>query len=106
MEKVKLKYSEDKILEEVFEYIKSTYTKHYVGKKEIQTLDVWHTMGMSEEMCLGTLVKYAMRFGKKEGKNKADLLKLMHYTILLYHFTFMEDNSEASSKRQIDFNFK
>ena len=44
-------------------------------------------MGMSEEMCLGTLVKYAMRFGKKAGKNKADLLKLMHYTILLYHFT-------------------
>ena len=103
---VKLKYNEDKIIKEVFDYIQSTYNKHYVGKKEIQTLDVWHTMGMSEEMCLGTLVKYAMRFGKKEGKNKADLLKLMHYTILLYHFTFMEEKGEASSEQQIDFKFK
>ena len=101
-----MRFNEEKFLQEVERYIEGTYNQHYVGKKEIQTLDVWHTMGMSEEMCLGTLVKYAMRFGKKAGKNKADLLKLMHYTILLYHFTFMEEKGEASSEQQIDFKFK
>jgi hypothetical protein len=43
-------------------------------------------MGIAEEMCLGTIVKYAMRYGKKEGKNKKDLLKIIHYTILALHY--------------------
>ena len=81
-----MKYNEDKILQEVFEYISSTYGKHYVGKKEIQTIDVWDTLGIAENMCMGTLIKYAMRFGKKKGKNKDDLLKLIHYAVLAYHF--------------------
>ena len=64
------KYNEDNLLDDVHEYIKKTYGEHYVGNKQIQTLDVWESMGIAEEMCLGTIVKYAMRYGKKEGKNK------------------------------------
>jgi phage-related minor tail protein len=80
------KYNEDNLLDDSFEYIKSTYNQHYVGKKEIQTLDVWENMGIAEDMCLGTIVKYAMRYGKKDGKNKKDLLKIIHYTILALHY--------------------
>ena len=41
---------------------------------------------------MGTLIKYAMRFGKKgsEENAKSDLLKLIHYAVLVYHFRFME----------------
>ena len=63
-----MKYNEDNILNEVGEYISSTYDQHYVGTKNIQTIDVWDNLDMAEEMCLGTLLKYAMRFGKKGGK--------------------------------------
>jgi len=80
------KYNEDNLLDDYFEYIKSTYNQHYVGKNEIQTLDVWENMGIAEDMCLGTIVKYAMRYGKKDGKNKKDLLKIIHYTILALHY--------------------
>ena len=96
---VNFKYNEDEILAEVLKYIRSTYDQHYVGTKDIQTLDVWENLDMAEQMCLGTLLKYAMRFGKKRGKNKADLLKLIHYAILTYHYAFKngkEDNDSSS----------
>ena len=32
-----------------------------------------------------------MRYGKKDGYNKKDLLKIIHYTILLWHFTQDEE---------------
>jgi hypothetical protein len=98
-----MKYNEDKILQEVFEYISSTYGKHCVGKKEIQTIDVWDTLGIAENMCMGTLIKYAMRFGKKKGKNKDDLLKLIHYAVLAYHFSFMEDLSDTYKQSEFKF---
>ena len=87
MKSPNFKYNEDNLLDDSFEYIKSTYGQHYVGNKEIQTLDVWESMGIAEDMCLGTIVKYAMRYGKKDGYNKKDLMKIIHYTILLWHFT-------------------
>ena len=105
-----MKYNEDNILNEVGEYISSTYDQHYVGTKNIQTIDVWDNLDMAEEMCLGTLLKYAMRFGKKGGKNKKDLLKLIHYAVLTYHIAFREENANDDSfsftvepKQSIDF---
>ena len=35
-----------------------------------------------------------MRYGKKDGYNKKDLLKIIHYTILLWHFTQDETTIE------------
>lgn len=83
----KAKYNEDAILKEISDYVMSTYRGHYVGKAGIQTIDVWETLDMAEEMCQGTAIKYLMRFGKKDGKNKKDLLKAIHYIILLMHFS-------------------
>lgn len=85
------KYHEDEVLNLVKEYVDSTYGQHYVGRAGIQTLDVWNTLDIAEAMCIGTSLKYGMRFGKKEGKNPKDLLKLIHYAILAYHFAFLEN---------------
>ena len=93
-----MKYDEDAILTQVAEYIESTYDQHYIGTKNIQTIDVWDNLDMAEEMCLGTLLKYAMRFGKKGGKNKKDLLKLIHYAVLTYHFAFREEDNATPRK--------
>lgn len=83
------KYSEDATISEISDYIKSTYNQHYVGENDIQTIDVWAALGIAAANCLGNVIKYSMRFGKKDGKNKKDLLKLIHYAILLYHFEFV-----------------
>ena len=44
-------------------------------------------MGHVKEACHSNIIKYAMRYGKKDGYNKKDLMKIIHYTILLWHFT-------------------
>ena len=81
------RYNEDKFLAEVLEYIETTYAGHYVGKEEIQTTDVWHTLGSADTTTRDTAIKYLMRYGKKDGHNRKDLLKAIHYIVLLAHFT-------------------
>lgn len=80
------KYSEDEILEELRQYIDSTYGQHYSTEK-LQTIDVWEALGIEVESCQSNVLKYSMRYGKKGGHNKADLLKILHYTILWWHYT-------------------
>ena len=82
------KYSEDRILNEVERYLASTYQGHYVGESnKIQTLDLIDSNGDAEAFCRANIIKYASRFGKKDGKNPKDLLKVIHYAFLLYHFS-------------------
>ena len=92
MAKVEFKYSEDQTLAHVMDYIKSTYNQHYVGNKQIQTIDVWETLGNIDSTCRDTAIKYLMRYGKKGGYNRKDLLKAVHYIVLLAHFTSGEDD--------------
>ena len=95
------KYDEGRILREVEEYLSSTYKGHYVGgDQKIQTLDLIDSNGDAEAFCRANIIKYASRFGKKAGKNPKDLLKVIHYAFLLYHFAdlpFTEDAVETHS---------
>ncbi len=90
------KYNEGKILREVEEYLSSTYKGHYVGgDQKIQTLDLIDSNGDAEAFCRANIIKYASRFGKKDGKNPKDLLKVIHYAFLLYHFADLPFTEEA-----------
>lgn len=93
-DKFEFRFSEGSSLAEIEEYIKSTYGQHYVGDHQFQTIDAWDIMGIAREMCMGTAIKYPMRWGKKDGKNRADLLKAIHYLVLALHFTDKEENKE------------
>jgi len=94
---INLKYNEDKILDDLRSYIETTYGQHYVDvKKDIQIQDVFDSISIAEEFCRGAAIKYLIRFGKKDGKNPKDLMKAMHYTVLLYHYAFktIKDGNE------------
>ncbi len=39
--------------------------------------------GHGEGFCIGNIIKYAQRYGKKDGKNTDDLLKILHYAVML-----------------------
>jgi len=83
------KYSEDIIFEELKNYIDSTYDQHYATEdKKTQILDYLSSLDIAEDFCRANVIKYVARFGKKEGKNRKDLLKALHYTVLLLHFSF------------------
>jgi hypothetical protein len=95
--KLLFKYNEDLILDEVRDYIKSTYGEHYAGGgKNIQIQDVFEQMDISEEFTRGCAMKYLFRFGKKNGKNRKDLLKCIHYVCLLYFYSFQGRDSDTS----------
>ena len=81
------KYEEDKTLKEVESYLSSTYHSHYTSEtSKTQTLDLIESIGDAEAFTRSNAIKYLSRFGKKNGKSKMDILKAIHYCILLYHF--------------------
>lgn len=83
-DKKKYKYNEAEYISELVNYIDSTYGQHYVNQG-IQVVDVWQSMGTLNTTARDTAIKYLARYGRKNGKNKADLLKAMHYIILMMY---------------------
>ena len=82
-----MKYNEDKILKEIGDYIKSTYGQHYSSdQKGFQVLDLLKTLNIGKDFCHANAIKYLCRYGKKDGHNRKDLLKAIHYTILLLNY--------------------
>ena len=87
------KYNEDKILKQLEEYIAGTYSQHYVdrtGGGNEQTLDkIKHNR--REGFCAGNVTKYVDRYDTK-GTPRADLFKVLHYTILLINHLNLIEN--------------
>ena len=80
------KYNEDAILEELRQYITNTYRAHYsAGDDKIQTLDLIEACGDGEAFCRSNILKYASRYDKK-GTARMDIIKVLHYAVLLMHF--------------------
>ena len=79
-------------LKELCDYIDSTYDEHY-SKNNFQATEFIIDGGHGEGFCIGNILKYAQRYGKKNGKDKKDLLKVLHYGIIALHVHDME-NSE------------
>ena len=84
------KYDEDKILKDIQEYVTGTYKSHYCGQeanyKDIQTIDLMAAKELAANFCQANILKYGSRYGSKDGRNKIDLLKVIHYAMLLLHF--------------------
>ena len=78
------KYSEDRILNELAEYINGTYAQHY-SQNKFQATEFIMDSGHGEGFCIGNIMKYSQRYGKKDGKNRNDLLKVIHYGIMALH---------------------
>ena len=91
MKKIDYKYNEGKILAELKEYIDSTYDEHY-SKNRFQATEFIIDGGHGEGFCIGNIMKYAQRYGKKGGKNKRDLLKVIHYGIIALYINQMEES--------------
>ena len=80
--KTKYKFNEDEVLRSLKIYIDRTYDQHY-STDQIQATEFIIDSGHGEGFCMGNIIKYAKRYGKKAGKNDLDLLKIIHYAIIL-----------------------
>lgn len=80
---INYKRNEDKIIAGIKAYVDSTYSAHYAGSNNRDVVDDWEDMGIAKQNFQGNIVKYAKRFGKKEGENPKDVMKIIHYAIFL-----------------------
>ena len=81
------KYKEDESIKALQDYISTTYGGHYTSdNNNVQTLDLIESVGDAESFCRSNAIKYLSRYDKK-GQANRDILKALHYTLLLYHFS-------------------
>lgn len=84
MKEVDYRYNEDETIMQLQEYVDSTYDQHY-SKNKYQATEFIIDAGHGEGFCIGNIMKYAQRYGKKDGYNRKDIMKILHYAIILLH---------------------
>ena len=77
------KFNEGNSIDELKKHIDSTYTSHY-SKEKFQAAEFIIDGGHGTGFCIGNILKYAQRYGKKGTKADArkDLMKVLHYAII------------------------
>ena len=84
------KFDEDGALDELRDYIDGTYSGHYATDK-YQATDIIIDSGFGEGFCMGNIIKYCKRYGRKNGKNRDDIMKILHYGIIMLHVQENDD---------------
>jgi|TARA_Y100000004_G_scaffold28906_1_gene29780 hypothetical protein len=102
-----MKYREDEILDEIKDYISGTYDQHYSTNEEgFQVMDMIKQLGIDKDFCQANAIKYLCRYGKKDGYNRKDLLKAIHYIVLLLsgededYVKQMEEDAYNNNKKE------
>ena len=88
------KFKENIIVNDVMDYVNKTYDSHYAKTKNYQATEIIIDQGHGTGFCMGNILKYAQRYGKKEGRNKNDLMKVIHYAVIQLSQDHYSDNQE------------
>lgn len=82
-------WNEDKICDEILQYCNKTYSQHYAGDDAKTQFTEYFTQHHTFDEIMASFKfnagKYVMRFGKKKGYNREDVLKCIHYCIMMLH---------------------
>ena len=83
MAQIDYKFNEKNLITEFQKYIDSTYNSHY-SKDKFQATEFIIDGGHGTGFCIGNVLKYAQRYGKKGSKEDArkDLMKVLHYALI------------------------
>jgi len=87
------KFNELNLLTELRDYIDSTYDKHYARNKR-QTFESIVDCGYGEGFTMGNIKKYNDRYGEKDGYNRDDIIKILHYGILALYVHDLEHSGD------------
>jgi hypothetical protein len=81
---IKPAFHEHVYIDELKNYIKSTYDQHYAVKGRLQSTEVVIDRGRGLDFCLGNIDKYSNRYGLKGTVDdyRKDLMKIAHYAII------------------------
>ena len=83
MSQINYKFNEGELVKELADYINKTYDGHY-SRNKFQSTEFIADCGHGEGFCIGNILKYAQRYGKKGTQEDArkDLMKVLHYALL------------------------
>ena len=90
--KIEYKYNENELIKQFKEYVDNTYEQHY-SQNKYQATEFIIDGGHGEGFCMGNILKYAQRYGKKNGYNRADLMKVLHYALFALYVHDTEQKS-------------
>ena len=84
--KIDYKFSEDKNIHLIKDHIDETYKSHY-SENKFQATEFILDSGHGTGFCIGNILKYAQRYGKKGSRedHRNDLMKIIHYAIIQLH---------------------
>jgi len=88
---INYKYNEGKLIEDFTNYVNATYGQHY-SLNRFQATEFIIDNGHGVGFCAGNVMKYVQRYGKKAGRNRQDLMKVLHYALMLL---YVHDYEEA-----------
>ena len=91
------KYNEGELINEFKKYIDSTYKQHY-SQNNFQATEFVIDGGHGTGFCIGNVMKYAQRYGKKGSAEDArkDLLKVLHYALIQLYIHDKENSDTIS----------
>ena len=77
------KYNDYELIKEFKSYVDATYRQHY-SKDKFQATEFIMDGGHGTGFCIGNVLKYAQRYGKKGTREDArkDLMKVLHYALM------------------------
>jgi hypothetical protein len=77
------KYNEARYIQEIYDYIDETYGQHY-SQNKFQATEFIIDSGHGTGFCVGNVMKYAQRYGKKGNRDdwRKDLIKVIHYAMM------------------------
>jgi len=87
------KFNEPELLAELRAYIDATYDQHYARNKR-QTFESIVDCGYGEGFTMGNIKKYNDRYGEKNGYNRDDIIKILHYGILALYVHDLEHGDD------------
>ena len=100
------KFNEDGYIEELQKVIDSTYTGHY-SRDHFQATEFVIDGGHGTGFCIGNILKYAQRYGKKGTRDDArkDLLKVLHYGIIQLYVHDLKDMDNCADMEHIEYKY-
>ena len=94
------KFNEKEYVEELLRVIDSTYTGHY-SRQHFQATEFIIDGGHGTGFCIGNIMKYAQRYGKKGTTEDArkDIMKVLHYAVIMLHVHDMNEFDKIAKCR-------
>ena len=80
---IEYKFNEGNLIDEFKTYVNKTYEQHY-SKDKFQATEFIVDGGHGTGFCIGNVLKYAQRYGKKgtHADARKDLMKVLHYALI------------------------